>query len=216
MTDAQNRFVLGLRKEDFRVLDDGVEQPIAHFSGDDVPLSVGLAFDASGSMDFKLKTSLDAAALFLKTLNPGDEAFLVKFSDKVELAVPFTVRPQDISSALQDIQPGGLTALLDAIKFAVSEMKTAKNSRKAIVIVSDGGDNHSTYTPAQIEELVRRPTSRSTPWECSIPCCLWRSRPRRSRTALAVRDRQPDRRAGVCGGHGDRSTQRGGEDRDRA
>ncbi len=155
VTDARNRFVLGLRKEDFRVFDDGVEQPIAHFSGEDVPLSIGLAFDISGSMDFKLKTSLDAATLFLKTLNPDDEAFLVKFSDKVELAVPFTVHPQDIQSALQNVQPGGLTALLDAIKFALTEMKTAKNARKAIVIVSDGGDNHSTYTPAQIEELVR-------------------------------------------------------------
>jgi len=155
VTDAQNRFVLGLRKEDFRIFDDGVEQSIGHFSGEDVPLSIGLAFDTSGSMDFKLTTSRDAAALFLKTLNPDDEAFLVKFNDKVELAVPFTVRPQEIQGALQNIQPGGLTALLDAIKFAVSEMKKAKNSRKAIVIVSDGGDNHSTYTAAQIEELVR-------------------------------------------------------------
>ena len=155
VTDAQNRFVLGLRKEDFRIFDDGVEQTVAHFSGEDVPLSVGLAFDISGSMDFKLKTSQDAASLFLKTLNPGDEAFLVRFNDKVDLAVGFTGHPQEIQTALQNVQPSGLTALLDAIKFSLSEMKKAKNSRKALVIVSDGGDNHSTYTAAQIEELVR-------------------------------------------------------------
>jgi Ca-activated chloride channel homolog len=155
VTDAVNRFVLGLRKEDFHVLDDGVEQPITHFSSEDVPLSIGLAFDTSGSMDFKLTSSRDAAALFLKVLNPEDEAFLVEFNDKTELSVPFPGRPQEIRSALQRVQPGGLTALFDAVQFSLTEMKKAKNPRKAIVIVSDGGDNHSTYTAAQIEALVR-------------------------------------------------------------
>jgi Ca-activated chloride channel family protein len=155
VTDTSNRFVLGLRKEDFKLFDNGVEQGVAHFSGEDVPLSIGLAFDISGSMDYKLTTSRDAAALFLKALNPDDEAFLVQFNDKVSLPVGFTNHPQEIRTALQQVQPGGLTALLDAIKFALSEMKNAKNPRKAIVIVSDGGDNHSTYTAAQIEALVR-------------------------------------------------------------
>ena len=155
VTDTVNRFVLGLRKEDFRLFDNGVEQSIAHFSGEDVPLSIGLTFDTSGSMDYKLTTSRDAATVFLKTLNPDDEAFLVKFNEKVELAVGFTPQPQEILSALQNIHAGGLTALLDAVKFALGEMKKAKNPRKAIVIVSDGGDNHSSYTAAQIEALVR-------------------------------------------------------------
>jgi len=156
VTDSLNRFVLGLRKEDFHLLDDGVEQPIAHFSGEDVPLSIGLAFDISGSMEFKLSTSRYAATVFLKTLNPQDEAFLVEFNEKVELPVAFTAHPEEIRAALQNAQPGGLTALLDAVKFSLNEMKKAKNPRKAIVIVSDGGDNHSTYTAAQIEALVRQ------------------------------------------------------------
>ena len=155
VTDNLNRFVLGLRKEDFKVLDDGVEQPISHFSGEDVPLSIGLAFDSSGSMDFKMSTSRDATALFLKTLNPDDEAFLAEFNDKVDLLVPFTNHPDEIKNALAKIQPHGLTALLDAVHFSLAQMKTAKNARKAIVIVSDGGDNHSTYTARQIESLVR-------------------------------------------------------------
>lgn len=155
VSDTSNRFVLGLRKEDFKLLDNGVEQPVAHFSGEDVPLSIGLAFDASGSMDYKMTTSRDAATLFLKTLNPDDEAFLVEFNDKVDLSVGFTAHPQEIRTALQKVQPSGLTALLDAVRFALNEMKNAKNPRKAIVIISDGGDNHSTYTPAQIEALVR-------------------------------------------------------------
>jgi len=155
VTDNSNRFVLGLRKEDFKLFDDGVEQPISHFSGEDIPLSIGLAFDISGSMDFKMSTSRDAAALFLKSLNPGDEAFLVEFNDKVDLTVPFTNHPDDIRTALGNLQPHGLTALLDAVKFSLGEMKSARNARKAIVVVSDGGDNHSTYTAAQIEALVR-------------------------------------------------------------
>jgi len=156
VTDPTNRFVLGLRKQDFHILDDGVEQPIAHMSGEDVPLSVGLAFDTSGSMDYKLSTSREAAKLFLKALNPEDEAFLVEFNDAVKLSSAFSTNPQMIRSALDNAQPGGLTALLDAVKFAISEMKNAKNPRKAILVVSDGGDNHSTYTAAQIEALVRQ------------------------------------------------------------
>jgi VWFA-related protein len=156
VTDDLNRFVLGLRKEDFRLFDDGVEQSVAHFSGEDVPLSIGLAFDTSGSMDFKMSTSRDAAKLFLKALNPEDEAFLVEFNEKAKLSAGFSAAPQDIRTALDKVQPGGLTALLDAVSFTLTEMKKAKNPRKAILIVSDGGDNHSTYTPAQIEALVRQ------------------------------------------------------------
>jgi VWFA-related protein len=156
VTDERNRFVLGLRKEDFHLLDDGVEQSIAHFSGEDIPLSIGVAFDISGSMDFKMSISRDAAKLFLKALNPEDEAFLVEFNDKVRLSAGFSATPQEIRGALDKVQPGGLTALLDAVSFALTEMKKAKNPRKAILVVSDGGDNHSTYTAAQIEALVRQ------------------------------------------------------------
>jgi VWFA-related protein len=156
VTDERNRFVLGLRKEEFRLFDDGVEQSIAHFSGEDIPLSVGVAFDISGSMDFKMSISRDAAKLFLKALNPEDEAFLVEFNDKVRLSAGFSATPQAIRAALDKVQPGGLTALLDAVRFALTEMKKAKNPRKAILVVSDGGDNHSTYTAAQIEALVRQ------------------------------------------------------------
>jgi len=155
VTDTMNRFVLGLRKQDFHIYDDGVEQSIAHFSGEDVPLSIGLVFDISGSMDYKLTTSKKAAVLFLQALNPDDESFLVNFNDKVDLTVGFTSNSQDLRSALEKTQPGGLTALLDAVNFSLSEMKKAKNPRKAILVVSDGGDNHSTYTPRQIESLVR-------------------------------------------------------------
>jgi VWFA-related protein len=155
VTDSANRFVLGLQKEDFTLLEDGVEQNVAHFNGEDAPLSVGLVYDESGSMNFKLRTSQSAVAEFLKTMNADDEAFLVEFSDSAKVTVGFTARTQEIANALSQAQPGGQTAMLDAIDAALREMKKAKNSRKAIVIISDGGDNHSHYTAAQIESLVR-------------------------------------------------------------
>ncbi len=155
VTDTLNRFVLGLQKGDFQLFEDGVEQNVAHFSDEDAPLSVGLVFDESGSMDYKLRSARDAATQLLKAFNKDDEAFLVEFGDTSKLSVPFTGRTDEIKKALLNAQPGGLTAMLDAINAGLREMNNAKNPRKAIVIVSDGGDNHSHYTSAEIEALVR-------------------------------------------------------------
>ena len=155
VTDPANRFVLGLQKQDFHLFEDGVEQTVAHFSGEDTPLSIGLVFDASGSMDDKLATSRQAALQFLKTMNPQDEAFLVQFSDKAELVLPFTDHIDDVQTKLSAVKPGGLTALLDGVHMALGEMKKAKNPRKAILIVSDGGDNNSKYSSSEIQALVR-------------------------------------------------------------
>jgi VWFA-related protein len=155
VTDSANRFVLGLHKGDFRLTEDGVEQTITNVSGEDAPLSVGLVFDTSGSMGIKLRTSRQAAFRFLETMNPQDEAFLVKFSDTAELAAPFTSKVEEVENKLSEARPGGLTAMLDAAELALREMKKAKNPRKAIVIISDGGDNHSKYSAKQIQALVR-------------------------------------------------------------
>ena len=155
VTDQLNRFVLGLQKEDFRLFEDGAEQSLAIFSGEDAPLSVGMLFDKSGSMTYKFDASRQAAAQLLNTLNKEDEAFLVEFADVAKESIGFTSQTEKIRHALSNAQPGGQTAMLDAIDSGVLEMKKAKNSRKAIVIVSDGGDNSSHYTAAQIESLVR-------------------------------------------------------------
>ena len=155
VTDLSNRFVLGLQKEDFHLFEDGVEQNIARFSGEDAPMSVGLVFDESGSMGYKLRTSQAAVAQFMKTMSTEDEVFLVEFSNIAKLSVGFTSYPQRIEKALTAAQPAGLTAMLDAISLGLREMKEARNSRKAIVVISDGGDNNSHYTSAQIEALVR-------------------------------------------------------------
>jgi Ca-activated chloride channel family protein len=155
VTDATNRFVLGLQKDDFRLLEDDAEQMITHLSGEDAPLSVGLVFDISGSMDDKLRISRQAAIQFLKTMNPEDEAFLVAFSDQARLVAGFTSHVEEIQSKLMSLQAGGLTALLDAAQMALQEMKNARNPRKAILIISDGGDNNSRYSSGQIQSIVR-------------------------------------------------------------
>ena len=155
VTDHSNRFVLGLRQQDFQILEDGVEQKIVSLSGEDTPLSVGLLYDRSGSMGDKRQTARAAVEQFLKTMNAPDEAFLVDFADSAEVAQGFTTRAEELDLKLAFLQPGGLTALLDAVHLGLREMKNSRNPRKALLIVSDGGDNHSQYTAKEIQELVR-------------------------------------------------------------
>jgi Ca-activated chloride channel homolog len=155
VTDPSNRYVLGLEKGDLRLFEDGVEQKVTHFSNEDAPLSIGLLVDTSGSMGAKLDTSRRAVEAFLKTLNSADEAFLVHFSDQAQLAVPLTNDAGAIQSSMTSATSGGLTALLDAVNMGLVEMKRAKNPRKALLIISDGGDNNSRYTSTQISDLVR-------------------------------------------------------------
>lgn len=155
VTDSLNRFVLGFQQQDFQLFEDGAEQNVSVFSGEDAPLSVGVLFDESGSMGYKIRTSRDAAGQLLNALDKEDEAFLVEFADLAKVSIRFTAHTDDIQSALKNAQASGLTAMLDAIDAGLAEMKKAKNSRKALVIVSDGGDNRSHYTAAQIESLVR-------------------------------------------------------------
>jgi Ca-activated chloride channel family protein len=155
VTDASHRFVLGLDKKDFSISENGVPQKITQFSGEDAPLSVGVLVDTSGSMGSKIETSRQAVSEFLKTMNAQDEAFLLEFSDHAQVAVPFTQKPEEIETGLAGIQTQGLTALLDAVELGLREMKKSRNSRKALLIISDGGDNNSKYTAGQIANLVR-------------------------------------------------------------
>jgi Ca-activated chloride channel family protein len=155
VTDPLNRFVTGLEKEHFRLFEDKIEQTILQFSSEDAPLSVGLVFDTSGSMGSKLQQSRRAAVEFFKTANPQDEFFLVEFNDRPELVVPFTPDTEDIQNRLSFAQSKGKTALLDGVLMAMNQMKKAHNPRKAILIISDGGDNNSRYTESEIKNAVR-------------------------------------------------------------
>jgi len=155
VTDPLNRFVTGLEKEHFRLFEDKVEQEISQFSSEDAPISIGLVFDTSGSMGSKLQKSRQAAAEFFKTANPADEFFLVQFNDRPELTVPFTTDTDKLQSTLTFTQSRGRTALLDSVYLAMHEMKKAHNPRKALLVISDGGDNSSRYTETEIKNAVR-------------------------------------------------------------
>lgn len=155
VTDPLNRFVTGLEKEHFRLFEEKIEQAISQFSSEDAPLSIGLVFDTSGSMGSKMQMSRKAAAQFFKTANPEDEFFLVEFNDRPELVVPFTTDTEDIQSRLSFTQSKGRTALLDGVYLAMNQMKKAHNPRKAILIISDGGDNSSRFTETEVKNSVR-------------------------------------------------------------
>ncbi len=155
VTDPMNRLVTGLEKENFSLSDNGQPQVIKHFSSEDAPISLGVIFDRSGSMSNKIDKSRDAVVEFFRTANPQDEFFLITFSDKPDLLVDFTQSIEDIQSRLVYAQPKGRTSLLDAIYLGMTRMKKAHYERKALLIISDGGDNHSRYTEGEIKSMVK-------------------------------------------------------------
>ena len=143
--------ITDLTEANFQVFEDGVEQKVAYFSKQDAPLSVGWVFDSSGSMTRKIRKSAQAAAAFFKTANAGDEFFLVEFGERPKLMMPFTPDPDEIYRKIVQSRPFGRTSLFDAIHLALVQMKNARNARKAIVILSDGGDNRSRLTRREIK-----------------------------------------------------------------
>jgi Ca-activated chloride channel family protein len=155
VTDPYNRLVTGLEPDNFRIFENNVEQEIVIFSSEDVPVSIGVIFDLSGSMANKVSKAKDAATEFLKTANPQDEFFLVSFNERAQLLSSFTNSVEDLQSRLLSASPKGRTALLDAIYLGLSQMRSARNSKRALLIISDGGDNHSRYNETEIKRLVR-------------------------------------------------------------
>jgi VWFA-related protein len=154
VTDELNRPINALSKERFRVLEDEVEQRITSFVWEDGPVSIGLLFDSSGSMKNRIEASVSALKHVFQTTIPGDEFFLVQFSDDVQLLSGFTPEPNAIHRRLGYVQPSGWTALLDAVALGVNQMKSARNARKVLLVLSDGNDNNSRFTEAEIRNRV--------------------------------------------------------------
>jgi Ca-activated chloride channel family protein len=155
ITDPMNRLVTGLDKENFSVFEGKDQQEIRHFSSEDAPVSLGVIFDMSGSMSSKIERAREAVVEFFKTANPQDEFFMITFADKPEEISDFTQSVEDIQGKLVYTIPKGRTALLDAIYLGVSKMRQAKYTKKALLVISDGGDNHSRYTEGEIKSLVK-------------------------------------------------------------
>jgi len=155
VTDPMNRLVTGLDKENFQVFEGKEAQEVRNFSSEDAPVSLGVIFDMSGSMSSKIERAREAVIEFFKTANPQDEFFLIAFADKPEEVSDFTQSVDDLQGKLVFTVPKGRTALLDAIYLGVSKMRQAKYPKKALLIISDGGDNHSRYTEGEIKSLVK-------------------------------------------------------------
>jgi VWFA-related protein len=138
--------VMDLHGQDFRVYENGSEQNIRYFAQDDAPVSVGLLLDTSASMKGKSQKAAEAAAAFFKTANPKDEFFLIHFDESVRLEVPFTSDTEEIYKDISHTRPYGRTSLYDAVHMGLDVMKDAQYPRRALVILSDGGDNRSRRT----------------------------------------------------------------------
>ncbi|MCC6861880.1 MAG: VWA domain-containing protein [Bryobacterales bacterium] len=155
VTDVFGSPYRGLGREAFRLFEDGVEQQIKAFSCEEAPVSLGIVFDASRSMRGKLDEARVAVARFMARAVEGDEYFVLEFNDRVRLRCDFTTDTRDVETALSGIEPKNWTALVDAVYAAIHRMRRAGNARKALLILSDGGDNYSRYTEGEMKEFLR-------------------------------------------------------------
>lgn len=155
VTDGSGRVVPTLEKEHFTIFEDKTRQEITHFACEDTPVSIGIVFDASDSMLPKLETAREAVNNLLSNANPADEFFLVRFSTEARVLVPMTSRVDDIRNQVGAMRMGGSTSLLDGVRLGMAQMKHARYSRKALIIISDGDDNTSQWTVRELKAAVR-------------------------------------------------------------
>jgi Ca-activated chloride channel family protein len=155
VTDSENQPVTDLKPENFQIWEDKVEQTIRYFSTEDVPVSLGIVFDVSHSMEKKIDTAREAAATFLEMGSPEDEYFLVEFAERARLSEDFTTDVSRLRDALAFKPPDGSTALFDAVYLGLTKVKEGQNPKKALLLITDGEDNHSRYSRADIREFIR-------------------------------------------------------------
>ena len=157
VTDPLNRYVVGLEKDNFKVFEEKVEQQVTHFVQQAAPISVGIVFDVSGSMkaNNNINAAKSAIVRFLKSANSEDEFFLITFNQMPRLVTGFTNESSSIENEISFKNPGGRTAVYDAVYMALDEMKKAKNEKKALILITDGEDNSSRYSTAEVREYAK-------------------------------------------------------------
>src|SRR5215469_4501353 len=155
ITDQLNRPIIGLGENNFQLFENRKPQQIKNFSSEDAPISIGIILDTSRSMTNKLERAREAVQQFCDASNPADEFFLITFNDEPGLAADFTNRPEDLENALLAVRAKGRTSLLDAIYMGIRKMKSARYSRRALLIFSDGGDNRSRYNERDVERAIK-------------------------------------------------------------
>lgn len=154
VTDRDGRFVTGLEKENFKIAEDKVPQDILYFSAEDVPVSVGIVFDISGSMKDKMKTAVQAAVTFLKGGSPDDEYFLVEFADR-PTGSEFTNDIAKLQQRFMFSKAKGRTALYDAVYMGLNKLEDSNNTKRALLLITDGEDNRSRYTFSNVKQYIK-------------------------------------------------------------
>jgi len=155
VTDVENHPVVDLTRHNFKLFEGENEEKIQYFNTEDAPLSVGILVDLSSSMANKIDAVREAASEFFDNANPADDYFVITFADKPTLLADTTQSMESIHAALAAAHPKGNTALADAIYMGLAKLKHAKYSRKALLIISDGGDNNSRHSLGKIKKLAR-------------------------------------------------------------
>ena len=155
VTDPLNRYVTGLEKNHFKVFEDKVEQNLIHFTQQSAPISIGIIFDVSGSMKDNIHTARNSLVRFLQSGNPEDEYLLITFNQKTTLVQGFTHESSAIRNEVAIRNPGGRTALYDAVYLGLNQIRGGKNEKKAIILITDGEDNSSRYSAAEIREFAK-------------------------------------------------------------
>ena len=157
VVNERGRYIANLKQRDFAIYEDGVKQEVAYFNtGDKVPISLGVLFDTSGSMVDKIEGVRDAVEHFVKSVAPGDEVFLIRFSSDAELVQDFTDNRNRILRAIDRLNPRGSTALYDAILMGLQRVAEGKHNRRALMLVTDGNDTSSSVNLATTLNLARK------------------------------------------------------------
>src|SRR5262249_27407593 len=155
VTDSQGRPVADLDREHFRLWEDRIEQKIEYFVSEDIPQTVGILFDVSASMKNKITAAREAAMKFLQMANPDDGVFLMEFNDRAELSIDFTTNFERLEQQFVAASADGNTALYDAVYLGLQKVRVGHNPRKALLLISDGEDNWSSYTFSQVKEFLK-------------------------------------------------------------
>ena len=155
VTNAKNEVISNLGADSFQLFEDKIEQEIRYFSAESTPVSLGIIFDISHSMEKKIDVAREAAVTFLKNGTPDDEYFLVEFNNRARLAHDFTSDITSLQNHLTFIPPDGSTAMYDALYLGLSKVKNGQNAKKALLLITDGEDNHSRYSRDDIREYIR-------------------------------------------------------------
>jgi Ca-activated chloride channel family protein len=155
VTNPRNQPVIGLDKPNFELFENEQRQRVQYFSIEDAPISIGLLLDVSRSMRTKIETERAALREFFNNANPDDDYFAITFSNRPKLLANVTQSIGTIEAKLGEVTPDGQTALLDAISLGIAKLRKARYQRKALLIISDGGDNNSRYRMSDIKSLVQ-------------------------------------------------------------